>query len=179
MPYSSAEGKAAALAWYEEIRPRAVVDIGAGAGTYAHAVRAHSAWKGRWTAIEAWEPYVEQFGLNGLYDGVVVADVCRLPASFYRVDLVIAGDVLEHMPRADAVRLLDRVRMYAGHLIVSVPVLHLDQGAVYGNPYETHVDHWTAEEMRSELGRSGTIRGEWVGDVLACFWWSASPPDTA
>lgn len=171
MPYSDIEGKGTALAWYERIQPRTVIDIGAGSGTYAQAVRAHSPCKGRWTAVEAWEAYVGRFGLDGLYDAVVVADARRLVAPFYRADLVIAGDVLEHMPRADAVRLLGKVRTNAANLIVSVPVLHLDQGAVYGNPYETHVDHWAADQMRAELGRSGTIHGEFVGDVLACFWW--------
>lgn len=172
MPYSDAEGKDAALTWYEEIRPRTVIDVGAGSGTYTQVVRANSLWRGRWTAVEAWEPYVARFGLDGLYDAVVVADARRLVAPFYRADLVIAGDVLEHMPRADAVHLLGKIRAHAAHLIVSVPVLHLDQGAVYGNAYETHVDHWTADQMRAELGRSGTIRGELVGDVLACFWWA-------
>lgn len=172
MPYSDVEGKDAALAWYEEIQPRTVIDIGAGCGTYAGAVRARSPWLARWTAVEAWGPYVPRFDLRGLYDAVVVADARRLVGPFYRADLVIAGDVLEHMPRADAVRLLGKVRTNAANLIVSVPVLHLDQGAVYGNPFEMHVDHWTADQMRAELGRSGTIRGELVGDVLACFWWS-------
>lgn len=172
MPYSDAEGKDAALAWYEEIQPRTVVDVGAGSGTYVQAVRVKSPWRGYWTAVEAWAPYVPRFGLDGLYDVVVVADARRLVAPFYRADLVIAGDVLEHMPRADAVRLLGKIRAHAANLIVSVPVLHLDQGAVYGNPHETHVDHWTADQMRDELARSGTVRGELVGDILACFWWS-------
>lgn len=171
MPYSDVEGKDTARAWYQEIRPGTVVDVGAGSGTYARALR-DSAGGDRWTAVEAWEPYVDRFGLRGLYDVVVVADARRLVAPFYRADLVIAGDVLEHMPRADAVRLLGKIRAHAANLIVSVPVLHLDQGAVYGNPYEVHVDHWTASQMRAELARSGTVRGELVGDVLACFWWS-------
>lgn len=171
MPYSSTEGKDAALAWYEEIRPRTVIDVGAGSGTYARALHGNSPWRGRWAAVEAWEPYVDRYELHGLYDAVVVADARRLVAPFFRADLVIAGDVLEHMPRADAVRLLDAFRAHAAHLIVSVPVLHLDQGDVYGNPYERHVDHWSAGQMRDELARSGTIRGELVGDVLACFWW--------
>ncbi|GGZ23301.1 hypothetical protein GCM10010387_15530 [Streptomyces inusitatus] len=172
MPYSDTEGKDAALAWYGQIRPHTVIDIGAGCGTYAQAVRARSEWKGRWTAVEAWEPYVERFGLHALYDDVVVADAREMVDPFFRVDLVVAGDVLEHMPRADAVGLLDEVRVQAAHLIVSVPVLHLDQGAVYGNPFEEHVAHWSAEQMRAELGRSGTLCAELVGDVLACFWWS-------
>ncbi|UJV42986.1 class I SAM-dependent methyltransferase [Streptomyces sp. AMCC400023] len=172
MPYSDTEGKATALAWYEEIQPSTVIDVGAGSGTYVEAVRARSAWRAHWTAVEAWEPYLDRFGLHGLYDRVVVADARRLAGPFYRADLVIAGDVLEHMPRADAVRLLGKIRTHAAHLVVSVPVLHLDQGAVYGNPYETHVDHWSADQMRAELSRSGTVRGECVGDVLACYWWS-------
>jgi len=172
MPYSDAEGKDTALAWYDEIRPRTVIDVGAGAGTYARLLRARRPQESRWTAVEGWAPYVARFGLEDLYDAVVVADARHLVAPFYRADLVIAGDVLEHMPRADAVRLLGKIRVNAAHLIVSVPVLHLDQGAVYGNPLEAHVDHWTAGQMRAELARSGTIRGESVGDVLACFWWS-------
>lgn len=171
MPYSDAEGKDTALAWYEEIQPRTVIDVGAGCGTYALAVRAHSSCKGRWTAVEAWEPYLDHYELRGLYDGVTVADARRLTAPFFRTDLVIAGDVLEHMTRAEAVRLLGKIRTHAAHLIVSVPVLHLDQGAVHGNPYERHVDHWTADQMRAELSRSGTIHGERVGEVLAYFWW--------
>ena len=171
MPYSDAEGKGTAAAWYREIQPGTVIDVGAGSGTYAQALR-EAPWAGRWTAVEAWEPYVTRFALHGLYDAVVVADARRLVGPFYRADLVIAGDVLEHMPRADAVRLLGKVRAHAGNLIVSVPVLHLDQGAVYGNPYETHVDHWTADQMRAELGRSGRVVEEAVGDVLGCFWWT-------
>jgi 2-polyprenyl-3-methyl-5-hydroxy-6-metoxy-1,4-benzoquinol methylase len=172
MPYSDAEGKDTALHWYREIEPRTVIDVGAGSGTYARLMRGDGAPGGRWTAVEGWEPYVARFGLETLYDAVVVADARQLTAPFYRADLVIAGDVLEHMPRADAVRLLGKIRPNAAHLIVSVPVLHLDQGAVYGNPLEEHVDHWTADQMRAELGRSGTVRAEVVGDVLACFWWS-------
>lgn len=172
MPYSDAEGKDAALAWYEQIRPRSVIDVGAGSGTYTRELRDNSPWKGRWTAVEAWEPYVDRFGLRSLYNAVVVSDARHLPASFYRTDLVIAADVLEHMARADAMALLDKIRAHAANLIVSVPVLHLDQDAVYGNPYERHIDHWTAAAMRAELARHGTIHDEWVGTTLAYWWWT-------
>lgn len=172
MPYSDSEGKDTALAWYEEIRPRTVIDIGAGSGTYARALRGHSPWKGRWTAVEVWEPYVDQFDLRTLYNAVVVADARHVTPSFYRADLVVAGDVLEHLTHAHAVTLLNKIKAYAANLIVSVPVLHLNQDTVYGNPHERHIDHWTAHAMRTELSRSGTIRSELVGDVLAYYWWS-------
>lgn len=184
MPTSDGQGKGVALGWYRQISPLSVMDIGVGEGTYAKLMRdapdrvltiggevLRRVHRDRWTAVEAWEPYVDQFGLRNLYDEVIVSDVRRLNWPIFRVDLVIAGDVLEHMPRDDAKQLLKRIRQGAANLIVSVPVLHLPQGAVNGNPYEQHVDHWTATAMRSELEQYGTVRDQWVGDVLAYFWW--------
>lgn len=186
MPTSDGQGKDVALAWYQQIAPAAVVDVGVGDGTYARLMRdlpdeivtgggdtVRRVWRDRWTAVEAWQPYVAQFGLDRLYDEVITSDARHLPWTAYRADLVIAGDVLEHMTRDDAKALLKRIRQGAANLIVSIPVLHLPQGAVGGNPYERHVDHWTAAGMRNELDQYGTVVDQWVGDVLAYFWWKA------
>ena len=185
MPHSDGQGKDVALAWFEKIAPRTVVDIGAGAGTYAKLMRdtperivtgagelAQRVWRDQWTAIEGWAPYVDDFGLNDLYDEVIVSDARRLNWLSYRADLVIAGDVLEHMERDDARRLIKRIKQGAHNLIVSIPVLHLPQGAVNGNPYERHIDHWSAASMANELG-DGLV-DSWVGDVLGYFWWRRS-----
>lgn len=167
VPYSDSQGKDVALEWYRKIAPETVLDVGAGSGTYAQLMRpAHGAC---WTAVEAWEPYLAQFGLFGQYDAVITADARGLGAPIFAVDLVIAGDVLEHMTREDAQGVLSRIRQTAGNLIVSIPVLHLDQDAVNGNPYERHIDHWSADAMRAELG-TGLV-AEWVGNVLGYWWW--------
>lgn len=183
MPFSDAEGKNVAADWYRQVEPDTVIDIGAGCGTYAKLMRetpdrvmaglgatvVRHLWRDHWTAIEAWEPYVAHFGLRELYNAVRIADARDLDLSDLEADLIVAGDVLEHMTRADARALIARMKTAAANLIVSIPVLHLDQGDVFGNPYERHIDHWTADAMRNELGDG--VRAEWVGQVLAYFWW--------
>lgn len=184
MPTSDEQGKHIALGWYQQIRPATVIDIGAGSGTYARLMRetpdeivtdpgatlVRRVWPDRWTAIEAWEPYVDTYSLATLYDKILIADARRLAWPEFRADLVIAGDVLEHMTRDQAKTLIKRIKYGAKHLIVSVPVLHLPQDAVGGNPYERHVDHWSAADMARELGEG--VRAAWVGDVLGYWWWS-------
>ncbi|GAA2618833.1 class I SAM-dependent methyltransferase [Actinomadura fulvescens] len=167
MPTSDQQGKEHALAWYAHLRPATVVDIGPGCGTYAALMRPHH--RAHWTGVDVWAPYVDAYRLDRLYDELVVADARHLDPTRFGVDLVIAGDVLEHMPAADACALIARIQQHARALLVSVPVLHLDQGAVGGNPFETHVDHWTAPGMRGVLG-AGVV-AEWIGDVLAYFLW--------
>ncbi len=176
MPYSDHEGKDIALDWYQKINPKTVVDIGAGCGTYAKLMRTEPRTD-HWTAVEAWQPYLAQFDLPALYDEILVADARHLSWLTYQADLVIAGDVLEHMTRTDAAQLISRIQYAAQNLIVSIPVLHLNQGAVGGNPYERHIDHWHADAMAKQLGRG--VADRWTGDVLGYFWWSRHRADHA
>lgn len=173
MPFSDTQGKDTALAWYREIAPQTVVDVGAGSGTYARLLRTDPDVEQHrtWLAIEAWEPYVLEFGLARLYDVVVIKDARSSKPGGLTADLVIFGDVLEHMTRFEAARMLATAQAHARHIIVSIPVLHLDQEAVNGNPFERHIDHWTYEGMREQL-MPGVVK-TWCGDVLAYFWWSA------
>lgn len=168
MPFSDGQGKDVALDWYRRIAPSTVVDIGAGSGTYAKLMR-EDGDSAQWIAYEAWEPYVNEYSLTGLYDDVLIVDARHAQWTLFQADLVIAGDVLEHMTHDEARSLIRRIKFAARNLIVSIPVLHLDQGAVFGNPFERHIDHWTADAMLDELGPG--VRARWVGNVLAYFWW--------
>ena len=172
MPHSDQQGKDVALGWYRQIAPRAVIDVGAGSGTYARLMRTDRMTEaGRiWTAIEAWEPYIAEYKLREIYDQVFVNDARDMGPWAFHTDLVIFGDVLEHMTQDEARKVLATAQQHAANIIVSIPVLHLDQGAVNGNPYETHIDHWTYEQMR-ELLNDGIVKS-WWGDVLAYFWWA-------
>lgn len=167
MPFSDADGKAWALEQYQGARPATVVDIGPGCGTYADLMRPHH--RAIWTGVEAWGPYVAEYDLATKYDRVVVADARWVNPNVFSVGLVILGDVLEHMTGVEALALIDSIRSRAASMLISVPLVHLDQDAWAGNPFETHVDHWTFADMDAALGHPEL---SYEGPTLGCWWWT-------
>jgi hypothetical protein len=148
-----------------------VVDVGAGYGTYSDLIR-NDLVGFHWTAVEVWGPYISV--IEDKYDLIINEDIRKFPMYIQGVDVVIFGDVLEHMPKEDAVRLLEAVDP-GTIVLVSIPVLHLEQGAVNGNPYEVHNMgwHWTAPEMTATLEllmeRGWSKLQYHIGDVLGYF----------
>lgn len=148
MPFSSESGKPAIHDIMRRIKPKSGLDIGAGCGTYAHLFP-----DVRWDGIEVWEPYVEQFGLKNLYDCIMVGDARKVKPPRTRYDVIMAGDVLEHMSADDAAKLLRKLRKLAPYIVVSIPLGHYPQGVFGENPYEEHVkDDWTDAEVRAVFG---------------------------
>lgn len=172
MPTSDPEGKDWARDVIARLAPTTVVDVGPGEGTYVRLARDVTP-DCRWVGVEAWAPYIAEFGLFEAYDHVVVSDIRHLdPYTIVRdPDLVILADVLEHMAQAEARAVLARMRDWAHHVLVSVPLAHHDQDAVGGNWFEIHREHWTGAQMRRELG-PGLVEAH-EGDVLGYYLWSA------
>ena len=147
MPQSSASGKAYIADLIKRINPQRVFDVGAGAGHYGQYKQAGQ----HWTAIEIWQPNIAQFALEQKYDAVVCADARAF--AFKRCDLIIFGDVLEHMPAADAQNLLATARALSKYVIVSIPIGHYPQGPYNGNPSEEHItDNWSVEGFVETFG---------------------------
>lgn len=143
MPYSTPDGKAWLVERLRDMSIESVLDVGAGCGTYARLLRPLFP-RAHFEAVEIWEPYVDRFGLRELYEVVRVVDACRFYPD-YETDLVIFGDVVEHIGRTEAVAAVQR--LVTRHGCISVPIIPLAQGAEEGNPYEAHITEWTAQEV--------------------------------
>lgn len=166
MASSDTENKDTAKQWHDALKPCVVVDIGAGKGTYSDLCRGAGE---HWIAIEAWGAYVAEFNLRSKYDEIVVSDIryTDLPAVHTRPDLVIIGDVLEHLRKDEAKAVIRKLRGWAKHVLISVPMRHRDQGARGDNWFETHVDHWHHKEMVAELG-AGLVHSK-KGRILGYY----------
>jgi predicted TPR repeat methyltransferase len=158
MSYSLKSGKSETLAWFQSNQStiKTVVDIGPGSGTYVKLIKedAQCCVNATWIGIEIWKPYIEEFNLENRYNQILNQDVRTVDWTVLNPDVVIAGDVLEHMTKEDAVALVDRILQVSDMLIVSIPIRHMPQDEhAYPNPHEAHVkDDWSHNEVVATWG---------------------------
>jgi len=177
MPTSDAEGKDWSLDWFRYHLPNTVTDVGPGEGTYAKLFRPvhEGVW---WTGIEVHRPYIKKYRLNStktrrMYDELHVEDVRESESHLFHRDLVIFGDVLEHVERDDAVALLQRAEAAgAWNILVSVPIVDSPQGEVDGNPHEAHLHQWDPDDMDAVMARFDGATDRMIGSTLGVWWWN-------
>jgi hypothetical protein len=162
MPISSREGKDWTLAKVRALAPDSLLDVGAGAGTYAKLLKDDR--PARMVAVEVFEPYVEKYGLAELYDEVLLGDAREI--ALPPADVVVLGDVAEHMSVEEAQDLWARASASAARAVyLSIPIVHYPQGALEHNDHEVHVvDDWDHDKvMASFEGITDHFRGDVVG----------------
>lgn len=156
MPWSSGRGIAELTAWINATGITTVLDVGAGAGYYGSAIRKACPSVTVLDAVEVFPYYRERYSLDELYDTVTIADVRHIMEFPY--DLVILGDVIEHLPRADAIRLWSDISASARYAYIAMPIGSCSQegkdiedfetGTCFTNAHEAHVEpESTTEEI--------------------------------
>lgn len=179
MPYSSAEGKMTGLHWCQDLGAKSFLDVGTGAGYWSRILRGSIGYPVAITGIEVWHPYVDQFKLLEKYNELIVSDARTTLTSLAttrraRWDVVIFGDVLEHVTKEEALVMWRQAQTLARMgVILSIPTVHYPQeGDPYGNPHEAHVkDDWSVDEVLSSFtGITEWMEGEEVSIFLAKTW---------
>jgi cyclopropane fatty-acyl-phospholipid synthase-like methyltransferase len=142
-----------------------ILDIGAGSGTYSDALKS-AGFSGKIDALEIWQPYIDKFDLHSKYRKVYQADVRMFDDFSY--DVVIFGDILEHMTKEQALDVWKKVSFQADCALIAIPIIHYHQGEIDGNPYEHHVkDDWSHEEVLSSFSN---IVDSWQGEIVGAYW---------
>lgn len=125
------------------VKDTTILDVGAGWGKYRKLLPVY-----KMDAVEIWQPYVKQDKLEKLYDKVFNIDVCDLHDISY--DVIIMGDVLEHIERERAIPLIERLKNSCKQLYVVVPYQY-HQGEVHGNKYEIHLQDDLTDDLVRQL----------------------------
>jgi SAM-dependent methyltransferase len=111
-----------------------ILDIGAGSGTYSDYLKPLG-YKNL-DCVEVFKNYIDMFNLNSKYNKVINEDVTKLNLDFSEYDLIIIGDVLEHISEHDSKILLKKLT--TSKVIVAVP-FESPQGESYNNMFEIHL----------------------------------------
>lgn len=127
--------------------PTSILDVGPGAGQWFDLLKP---WfpDAYFQAVEIFAPYVTRYGLEQKYDCVQIADARDLAKTddpTKQFDLVVFGDVLEHMLRDDAWNVVDN--LLHRHGLISIPIGPCPQDPTEENPYEEHLCEWSTEDV--------------------------------
>lgn len=139
MPYSYHFGKPDVVEYITKnySQSQNILDVGPGVGTYSDLLKPYGY---HMDALEIYDGYVLAYDLKNKYKEVYVDSIVNFDSSPY--DLVILGDVLEHLTIEDAHSVLEKCK----NVIVAVPyncpqskVDFWDKGYHLVNPYEEHL----------------------------------------
>jgi len=158
MPVSSSIQISDTVAHIIALDPQSVLDVGCGFGLWGFLCREYlDVWNGRvqpheWQVridgIELWEPYI-QAHQRALYTDIIVQDIREALKHLGEYDVIIAGDVIEHLDKPEAEEVLDTLYEKARKaLLVNIPLTgNWDHPIQYGNPGELHRSQWVVEDF--------------------------------
>ncbi len=147
MPGSSQVGNEQVIEMIGELDIESILDVGPGRGQWydlLHTFFPTAFFDG----VEIFEPYVERYHLMERYSFVWIEDAREFkPPDPY--DLVIFGDVLEHMQDSEAIHMVNR--LLSKWAIISIPIGVCPQEPTEENPYEEHVSTWYTADVLSSF----------------------------
>ena len=86
-------------------------------------------------AVEAFEPYVDRFGLKEKYGNIFISDVLEFEFDYY--DVIIMGDIIEHLTVEQSSALINRIKDKCRQLIIIAPYEY-PQDEYDENKYQVH-----------------------------------------
>ncbi len=119
-------------------QPRRVLDVGAGYGKYGVLAREYANPE-RLDAVDARPPRYAVY--DHVYSGDLLQLATLLPADANGYDLALFIDVIEHLAKPDAWRVLGELTRRARRVLVTTPLGFRPQ-EIAGMPYETHRSGW-------------------------------------
>lgn len=137
-----------------------LLDVGCGAYSPIKDIQAKPA---KTTGIDAFEPSIERSRADGIHANYVLGDILSIQERFgpNAYDTVLASDVIEHLPKEEGYKLLDRMESVASkNVIVFTPNGFLKQGEYDKNPYQVHRSGWSVSDL-AERGYKVIGVGGW------------------
>ncbi len=104
----------------------------------------------RLVGLDAHAPSLEKLRSGGFYDEAMLWEAGKDPFPPASFEAVLGLDVIEHMPKEQALALVTRMEGWARRkVILATPNGFLPQAPYGDNPYQAHLCGFTPEELRA------------------------------
>lgn len=178
MPFSSSEGKGFFKDWVETFAIHQgysrYLDIGCGGGHYGKILKSLSSLL-IVDGVEIFPEYIEKYNLRYVYDFIVVGDIREPGYPIDSYDVIIMGDVLEHMTKNDAVTVIERLKTKCRFIWCALP-MKFDRPWSTGyaqheceyeeNISEQHLHDWTVDELKEAFSPLWVVPYAMTGTML-------------
>lgn len=139
---------------------KSAVDIGCGDRSFISRFRPRIKTVG----LDAFEGAIERSKQLDLHDGYILANVIETPLERLlemnggeRFDIVVLSDVIEHLPKAMGLDLLQKCEaLTSKFIILQTPNGFVEQGPEFGNIYQRHLSGWFPHDF---AGLGYTVAG--------------------
>jgi hypothetical protein len=157
MPSSRPDSIPAVISLVWQISPASILDVGVGFGKWGGLFREYTDiilserdtdrydkpnWKVTIEGIEAFPRYLTMLHAYA-YDRIHTGDVRDVLPTLGKYDLVFMGDMIEHLPKPDGMRVIKQALNQSAHyVIITTPRRETGQEALCNNQYEVHRALW-------------------------------------
>lgn len=128
-----------------------VIDVGCGKGTTGVILKAYRDVKTT-VGLEIFKPYLEHCEKTNAYDVLVNHDLNaeRIPFDDKAFDLVLCLDVIEHLEKAPALKLLKELKRIGRKVVLVTPSYYQHQDELDGSEYQVHRCFISKKEFEGE-----------------------------
>jgi GT2 family glycosyltransferase/ubiquinone/menaquinone biosynthesis C-methylase UbiE len=126
---------------------KTVLDVGCGQGLPMLSIKSRINLD-RTVGVDLFEPYLDYCKQNNIHDEYLKIDVRKLPYPAKSFDAVISLQVMEHLPKKEAWKVLEKMEKIARkQVVVAMPIGEMYHPAVDNNPLQLHKSSFTPEEF--------------------------------
>lgn len=160
MPYGSISAYRETMRELMLMKPKTVLDLGIGYGINGAGVKNWIDDVKMVVGVEAFTDYKNP--MWGCYDMIHPSTIqYYLENSSLTFDAIVMTDVIEHFDKEEGFEVIEKCKKRlneGGKFIISTPGVFIEQGAAYGNEFETHRSLWNVSDFNGfRIVKDGTL----------------------